>query len=86
MHTVESDTDALPAEGEQLSKDTWLNFLYLACTDRRKGFDAYTEFFQSTQWTTLLVRHESVEHLQQGISRFYQRENRIRFTGKVDVE
>ena len=41
------DTDALPVEREQLSKDTWLNFLYLACTDRRKGFDAYTKMFQS---------------------------------------
>jgi len=43
-----SDTDALPIEKEQLSKDSWLNFLYLACTDRRKGFDAYTDFFRST--------------------------------------
>jgi FAD/FMN-containing dehydrogenase len=47
-YAKESDTDAVPAEREQLSNDTWLNLLYLACTDRRKGFDAYTEFFQST--------------------------------------
>ncbi|HIA72801.1 MAG TPA: FAD-binding oxidoreductase [Phycisphaerales bacterium] len=47
-YAQESDTDAVPVEREQLSTDTWLNLLYLACTDRRKGFDAYTEFFQST--------------------------------------
>ena len=41
------ETDVVPAEREQLSKDKWLNFLYLACTDRRKGFDAYTKMFQS---------------------------------------
>jgi len=47
-YAQESDTDAVPVEREQLSNDTWLNLLFLACTDRRKGFDAYTEFFQST--------------------------------------
>ena len=44
----ESNTDAVPAEREQLSTDMWLNLLYWACTDRRKGFDTYTEIFQST--------------------------------------
>ena len=47
-YAKEIDTDAVPTERKQLSNDTWLNLLYLACTDRRKGFDAYTEFFQST--------------------------------------
>ena len=36
-----------PPETEQLSKEKWLNFLYLACTDRRKGFDVYTKMYQS---------------------------------------
>ncbi|MFT5205863.1 MAG: FAD/FMN-containing dehydrogenase [Phycisphaerales bacterium] len=42
---------AVPVETEQLSNDKWRNFLYLACTDRRKGFDAYTSFLQATNGT-----------------------------------
>jgi FAD/FMN-containing dehydrogenase len=44
----ESDSSKAPVEREPLGKEKWLHFLYLACTDRRKGFDAYTKLFQST--------------------------------------
>jgi FAD/FMN-containing dehydrogenase len=46
-YASEVDSAAMPIEKEPLSKEKWLNFLYLACTDRRKGFDQYTNMFQS---------------------------------------
>jgi len=46
FYPPEIDSSEMPAEKEQLSKELWLNFLYLACTDRRKGFDQYTNLFQ----------------------------------------
>lgn len=41
------DSVEIPLAKKQLSEEKWLNFLHLACTNRRKGFDAYTDYFQS---------------------------------------
>jgi len=37
-----------PISEEGLTGDSWLDFLYLACTDRTEGFDAFTKYSTSS--------------------------------------
>ena len=77
------DSVHVPLEKEKLSKEKWLNFLYLACTDRRKGFDLYTEMFRSMDEKLCLSDTSQMSTYHKGYREFIN--SNLKFDGPVSL-